>query len=389
MTPSLPMRLADLHQDEALRQREFPVTRDRIYLAHAGVCPLPRRVAEAVRQGAESSMGNDQETALPEGFLIETRARAARLLGARPEEIALVGPTSLGLSTVAAGLDFRRGDNVLIYFDDYPSNVYPWLALGERAVEVRFVQVRELGSIRAADVLGQVDEQTRLVALASCHFISGYRIDLESIGRALRERGILFCLDAIQTLGAFPTPVDHVDFLAADSHKWLLGPCAAGLLYVRGAVQDRLRPWARGWHNVRCPGFVAQEEMVLRPDARRYEAGSHNLLGLAGLGAALGLLEEIGVDSIARDLLHKRRRMVATLLDSGCEVLNPAPPPRHAGGIVSFRPRRPPAEVYARLSAAGVSASLRTDRAGGQWIRFSPHYYNTEAELDHALGLVD
>src|SRR5204863_5017030 len=129
---------------------------------------------------------------------------------------------------------------ILIYFDDYPSNVYPWMALADQGVEVRLMNTRGLGVIRAKDVLGQVDENTALVALASCHFISGYRMDFPAIGKALHERNILFCLDAIQTLGAFPTTVEHVDYLAADAHKWLLGPCGAGLLYVRRDHQDGL-----------------------------------------------------------------------------------------------------------------------------------------------------
>src|SRR6185503_3073226 len=153
-----------------------------------------------------------------------------------------VGPTSLALSFIAEGLAFRKSDNVLVYQDDYPSNVYPWMTLVDRGVEVRFLNARQLGEIRLKDIKGQVDENTRLVALASCHFLAGYRIDLDAIGAYLRERGILFCVDAIQTLGAFPTSAANVDFMAADAHKWLLGPCAAGLMYVRREIQDELRP---------------------------------------------------------------------------------------------------------------------------------------------------
>ena len=170
--------------------------------------------------------------------LDDARKLGAQLLNCQPDEIALVGPTSLALSFVAAGLKFRRGDNILIYHDDYPSNVYPWMALAERGVEVRLLNTRGLGVIRPKDVMGQVDENTRLVALASCHFISGFRLEHQAIGKFLRERGILFCLDAIQTLGAFPTTVEHVDFLAADAHKWLLGPCGAGIFYVRRELQE-------------------------------------------------------------------------------------------------------------------------------------------------------
>jgi len=381
------MTLAELLANEDLRRHEFPVVTRSVYLAHAGVCPLPRRVAEAVAACARDGALGDQETAVPRDFVAQTRALAARLLGAAPEEIALVGPTSLALSLVANGLAFRRHANVLVYFDDYPSNVYPWMSLAERGVEVRFLNVRRLGEIRPLDVLGQVDESTALVALASCHFISGWRLDLPRLGPALRQRGILFCVDAIQSLGAFPTPVEHVDILAADAHKWLLGPCAAGILYVRREVQERLRPTVYGWHNLRCPDFVAREELKFRPDARRYEAGSANLLGLAGLKAALELALEIGVDAIAAELLRKRARLLAALRDRGYEVLGAGAPPENASGIVSFyRPGADMAALHARLAAEGIHTSLRADRAGQRYLRLSPHYYNTDAELDRALA---
>src|SRR5437870_2740980 len=272
------MTSSEILSDEALRQHEFPVAREKIFLAHAGVCPLPRRVAEAIRSHAARSMQGDQEAVLLPYESRRSRELAASLLNAQPDEIAFVGPTSLALSFVAAGLDLKRNDNVLIHFDDYPANVYPWMALAERGVEVRLLNTRELGHIRPMDVLGQVDEQTRLVALASCHFVSGYRIDLNAIGQALHQRNILFCVDAIQSLGAFPTTVEQIDFLAADAHKWLLGPCAAGIFFVRKSLQELLHPTVFGWHNVRCPNYVAQEAIVFRADARRYEAGSQNLL---------------------------------------------------------------------------------------------------------------
>src|SRR5690606_38982405 len=146
------------------------------------------------------------------------------------------------------------------------------------------------------DVMGQVDENTRLVALASCHLISGYRIQITEIGQFPRARGTLSCVDGIQTLAAVPTSAGCVDMPAADAHEWLLGPCAAGILYVRREVQDRLNPPVYGWHNVHCPGFVAQERIVLRKDARKYEAGTHNLLGVIGMMESMRLIQEMGVD---------------------------------------------------------------------------------------------
>jgi selenocysteine lyase/cysteine desulfurase len=306
------------------------------------------------------------------------------------------------LSFVAAGLKFKKSDNILIYHDDYPANVYPWMALAERGVEVRLLNTRGLGVIRPVDVMGQVDENTRLVALASCHFVSGYRIDVQAIGKFLRERGILFCLDAIQTLGAFPTTVEHVDMLAADAHKWLLGPCGAGLLYVRREIQDRVNPPIYGWHNVRCPNFVAQEHIIFRDGAAKYEAGTHNLLGLAGLIAAMELVLEIGIENIAAELLRKRAWLVPALQAKGFTVLNADAKIENASSIISFHQSGPSRDeaastakagedltaLHKKLTDAGVVTSLRADRKGQSYIRFSPHFYNTDVELQRALELL-
>ena len=383
------MTLTELFANEELRRQEFPVARDKIFLAHAGVCPLPRRVAQAIADCAQCGTTNDQETLVFPSRLNEGRKLAAQLLHCQPEEIAFVGPTSLALSFVAAGLNFRKGGNILIYHDDYPSNVYPWMALADQGVEVRLLNTRGLGVIHPRDVVGQVDENTRLVALASCHFITGFRIEFEAIGKFLRERGILFCLDAIQTLGAFPTRVEHVDFLAADAHKWLLGPCGAGVLYVRREVQDRLNPPIYGWHNVHNPNFVAQEKIVFRSGATKYEAGTHNLVGLAGLIAAMELALEIGVENIAAELWRKRTWLVPALQSRGFTVLNGEVKPENASGIVSFYQQgKDLAALHKKLAEAGIVASLRTDRAGNNYLRLAPHYYNTDTELQRMLDLL-
>ncbi|MBI4326292.1 MAG: aminotransferase class V-fold PLP-dependent enzyme [Chloroflexi bacterium] len=383
------MTLAELLANEDLRRHEFPVAREKIFLAHAGVCPLPRRVSEAIQAYCRQGTRGDQEAVLTEAQIHRTRELAGRLLNAEAGEIALVGPTSLSLSFIAGGLPWRKNDNILVYFDDYPSNVYPWMALAAKGVEVRFLNARALGIVRPMDVIGQVDEQTRLVALASCHFVAGYRPDLRAIGEALKKRHILFCVDAIQTLGAFPTPVGHIDFLAADAHKWLLGPCAAGILFVRKSLQAMLLPSAHGWHNVRCPNYVAQEEMVYRSDARRYEAGTANLLGLVGLNAALELLLEIGIDQIAAELLRKRAWLVPALQAKGYSVLHADAPSAHASGIISFhRPESDLAALHQRLERENVVTSLRADRSGQRYLRLSPHFYNTDAELQRLLELL-
>jgi cysteine desulfurase/selenocysteine lyase len=386
------MTLQEILTNEELRQHEFPVTRDKVFLAHAGVCPLPRRASEAIRDYALKITQGDQEALVPDDLVMNTRKLAAQMTGAKPEEIALVGPTSLALSFVASGLNWRKGDNILIYFDDYPSNVYPWLALAERGVQVRLLNIREYGRIRALDVIGQVDESTKMVALASNHFVAGYRLDLDAIGKALRERSILFCVDGIQSLGAFPTPVDYVDFLAADAHKWLLGPLAAGIFYVRKDLHEKFRPPIYGWHNVRCPNYVAQEHIVYPPDARRYEAGSENFLGIVGLHASLQMLMEIGVENIATELLRKRQLLVPALQEKGYTVVQAEAPKENASGIVSFYREGAEMgvlhEVHKKLEAAGITTSLRANRTGQSFIRVSPHFYNTDAELHRMLEVL-
>jgi selenocysteine lyase/cysteine desulfurase len=383
------MTLAEILANEELRRQEFPVARDKIFLAHAGDCPLPRRVARAISDYAEQATASDQETLIFPGALNNGRKLAARLLNCREDEAAFVGPTSLALSFVASGLKFRRSDNIVIYHDDYPSNVYPWMALAAQGIEVRLLNTRGLGVIRPMDVLGQVDENTRLVALASCHFVSGYRIDHAAIGKALRERGILFCLDAIQTLGAFPTTVEHVDFLAADAHKWLLGPCGAGVLYVRRELQDKLNPPIYGWHNVRCPNHVAQEQIVYRSGSKKFEAGSQNLLGLVGLIAAMELILEIGVDNITGELLRKRAWLVPALQAKGCEILHANVMRENASGIISFsKPAHDLTALHQKLLDANIVTSLRVDRAGQRYLRLSPHFYNTDVELRRVVEML-
>jgi len=383
------MTIPEILSNEELRQREYPVTRERVFLAHAGVCPLPQRVSEAIAQYARQCSLGDQETLAPMFHSRETREIAAKLIHATPEEIAFVGPTSLALSYVAAGLRLRRRDNILIYHDDYPANVYPWMALAEKGIQVRLINTRELGRIRTVDVMGQVDEQTRLVALATNHFITGFRLELDAIGKYLRQRNVLFCVDAIQSLGAFPTTVENIDFLAADAHKWLLGPCAAGILYVRKGLIETMRPPVFGWHNVECPEFVAQEKIEFKPDAQRFEVGTSNLLGLVGLRAAMELALELGIENIAAELLRKRAWLVPALIEKGYSVLNADAKPENASAIISFhRPGQDMAAIQTKLEQEKITVSLRTDRAGRRFIRLSPHYYNTDAELRRVLELL-
>ena len=377
----------NLFPDEARRQELFPVCRDKIFLAHAAVAPLPRSVADAICDYTRGSSENHQEFGDVLRDVKHARHTCAQLIGAHADEIALLGPTSLGLSLFANGLDWQPGDEVLCYHGDYPANVYPWLDLRRRGVTVRYLQPAAPGEITPELVERALSPRTKLVALASAHFFTGYRIDVEAIGALLHSRGILFSLDAIQTLGAFPLDVEkaHVDFLSADAHKWMLGPLAIGIVYVRRAHFERLRPTLLGAWNVQSPNFITQDRIEFVPTAQRYEPGVLNIAGILGMKAALDAFLTQGMDTVAARLLELKAHLVRQLDLLGFTILGPAEGPA-ASSITTFRhATASSAALFAALEKAHVIASLRHDREGRDYLRFSPHYYNTEAELDTAL----
>jgi selenocysteine lyase/cysteine desulfurase len=369
-----------------VRRREFPVFEKKVFLAHAGVSPLPRCVTEAMSRYVEAAGHDNQEDVLPDQLVRETRQLAAKLIEADGDEIAFVGSTSMGLAMVATGLSWQPGDNLVCYRDDYPANVYPWMDLVSHGVEVRFVEPEQFGNVTVEDVERAVTDKTRLVTLASAHFQSGWRLDVDAIGRFLKSRGILFCLDGIQTFGGLRTSMRHVDFAAADAHKWLLGPLGIGILYVRKEHFERLHPPLVGWHNAACPDFVAQGALKFWPDARRYEPGSLNLVGIVGLRAALELILGIGIDAIEERVLALAQRAVTGGLQKGLAVVGPDGG-KGLSGIVSFAASdRDLGMLHGELVQAGIATSLRRLRDGAQCLRVSAHFCNREEEIDRFLA---
>ena len=380
--------LHELVDNEEKRREAFPICRNKIFMAHAAVTALPRVVADAVIRFIEESAANFENFAALLKSIQEARASAANLIGSSPEEIALIGPTSLGLSLFANGIDWRGGDEVICYLDDYPANVYPWLNLRSRGVTVRLLHPVETGALTAELVADALTSKTRLVALASCNFVSGYRIDLNAIGRLLREKEILFSVDAIQTLGAFPTTVEYVDFLSADAHKWMLGPLAIGIVYVRRECFDLCRPTLLGSWNVKAPGFIAQEEIEFQPTAQRYEPGAMNVMGIFGMKAAIDLLLEIGIASVAERILTITAQLAGGLQGLGFTLLSSAGGPNASGIVTVSRPGTDMEALFERLTAANIVCSSRQDRQRRHYIRFSPHFYNTEGEVDQVLKVI-
>ncbi|MEX2578474.1 MAG: aminotransferase class V-fold PLP-dependent enzyme [Verrucomicrobiales bacterium] len=380
--------LDKVETDEGWRRGAFPACRDRIFLAHAAVAALPQVAVAAMDEfNRASSTGELDYSRVLLKQMDEVRESAARLVECDADEIALLGPTSLGLSLVANGLDWKPGDEVVTYLDDYPANVYPWKNLERLGAKVVYLEPEETGRITPELVRDTVTPRTKLFALASNHFLTGYQLDVEAVGEIAREHGILFCLDAIQTAGAFPTLAKHVDFLSADSHKWMLGPMTAGVVYVKRSRFDELRPSLLGAWNVKSPDFIARDAVDFEPGARRYEPGVLNAPGLLGMRASMDMLTGIGIENVAARLRHLGGVVRAGLDDLGFDLVGPRGG-KEASGIVTFTDRRDPDRVgvlYRRLSEAGVVSSFRHDRKGVPYIRFSPHFYNTRAEIEQVL----
>ncbi len=374
-------------QSEAERLEQFPVAKSQIFTGHAGVTALPRCVADAMRDYITRSCEQHQEFGAVIKDMARARKRSAELIGANADEIALLGPTSLGLSLFANGLDWKPGDELICYQDDYPANVYPWTNLRRLGVEVKFLKPETPGKITPELVEAALTPRTKMVALASCHFLTGWRIDVDAIGRLLHERGVLFSLDAIQTLGAFSTRVEHVDFLSADAHKWLLGPLAIGIVYVARRNFERCHPTLIGAWNVHSPNFITQDDIAFTGTAQRYEPGVLNTTGMYGMLAAIDLLLECGLDAVSARILDVRDYLHRALEELGFESLSPSPDEPLRSGILTVRhPAHGSAQLFAAFERAKITASLRNTRSGDAWLRFSPHFYNTREEMDRIVA---
>jgi selenocysteine lyase/cysteine desulfurase len=357
---------------------QFPVCERLVYLNHAAVAPLSKRAAEAMKHLADDclqygSLHYDQWLAAYEGV----RSAAAALIGSEKSEIALVKNTSEGIATVAMGLDWKPGDRVVGFREEFPANYFPWKKLEHRGVAVTWLSIH--------DSLEQIDAAcrgARLLAISFVQYLGGYRAPLEAIGEICSRNGCIFLVDAIQGLGAFPVHVRtcHIDALAADGHKWLLGPEGCGILYISQELQPQVDPVEFGWTNVAHYADYASRDMALRPDAGRYECGTLNTIGCFGLRAAIELLLEVGVGQIAPVIQDLADRIDRGVQAKGYEVLEKRTPATGAG-IVSFRkPGLRSGDIVRHLRSQGVVAAPR-----GEWVRTSPHYYISPHDIDRFL----
>jgi len=359
----------------------FPVTRNVVYFNHAAVGPLSVRACEAM-EGHARDQRDFGALHWKQWYAEIDRAResAARLIGGRPEEVAVLKNTSEGLSFVAGGLRWAEGDNVVTTALEFPSNWTPWKRLEEQRVECR---VAALPTVDELDKL--IDERTRIVTVSSVAFHNGFTADLEAIGALCARKNVLFCVDAIQSVGVLPIDVRKakIDFLAADGHKWMCGPEGAAIFYVAAERLELLDVLESGWTNVQRGGKFIGCGTEWLPDARRFEAGSLNTNGVYGLRAALDLIHEVGIDTIAARALQTATLLANELANIGWTVASPQP---IRSPIVAATP--PDVEKsllrwHRRLEENGIVTAPREG-----FIRFSPHFYNDREEVERVIGAI-
>lgn len=363
----------------------FPVTSNLIYMNCAAVGPLSLPAAEAM-----IALAVDQRE---HGALhwrdwleeyVKLREAAARLIGAAPAEISLLKNTSEGLSFVAQGLRWRAGDNVVTTDLEFPSNSTPWRNLDSRGVEVRVVRSRE-GAYGPDDVEALIDGRTRIVSVSSVAFHNGFAADLEAIGEICARRGVLFCVDAIQSVGVLPMDVRRyrIDFLAADGHKWMCGPEGCAIFYVAKEKLEELDVLEHGWMNVDRRGKFIDCAADLLPDGRRFEAGSLNTAGTYALRASIELLLETGIETIAEYVVGLASRFAERLEGIGWRVATPRPIRSAIVGAIPPGVEPTLLRWHRHLEENGVVCAPREGM-----LRFSPHLYNEDAEVDRVIELL-
>ena len=363
-----------------LRDEEFPVAKQWVFLDHAAVAPLPKRSADTIIAWTEDSRDNGVvHWPAWARKLDETRGRLARLINAHRDEIALAVNTTQGIGFIAEGFPFQPGDNVVTAAEEYPSNIYPWMNLASRGVELRRVPTRPDARIWIDDLAAAIDDRTKLLTISHVEFASGFRNDLDRIGELCRDRGVAFFVDAIQGLGPHRIDVSRtpIDFLAADGHKWLLGPEGAGFFYVRREWIDRLRPIMIGWHSVAHSPDHSRIEFNLKPNAQRWEGGSFPMAGLQGFGASLELIMELGPEAVSERILDRADRAREVAEAAGWTVYGSSDPQDRSAIVSLIRPDTDYAAAVREFRQRQIVVSLR----GGR-LRVSPHIYNDDEDLD-------
>ena len=362
---------------------EFPLQPQVIYLNHAAVAPWPKRTGDAVARFAQENVSRGA-TNYPHWLEVEKalRDKLARLIGAPSRKnIALQKNTSEGLSVIAYGLDWQAGDQIVISDQEFPSNRIVWESLQSQGVEV--VEVSLDGPNPEQNLIGALNSNVKLLSISSVQYGTGLALDLDQLGQACRSRDILYCVDAIQSIGAMPFNVEQnqADFVVADGHKWMLGPEGVALFYLSDRMLNQLKLNQYGWHMVKNRGNYDVKTWERATDATRYECGSPNMLGAFALNSSLELLLEVGMEQVYEQLLDnviylqnllEQRADVSLITDISRPIRS---------GIITFKHNRIDSpDLFEQLKLKGIVCAYR-----GGGIRFSPHFYTPKSRLEQAV----
>jgi cysteine desulfurase/selenocysteine lyase len=366
------------------RREQFPFFKNKIALTHASVSPLPAHSSQAIADYALRCSAEGQLETIHFPIYARCKERLAALLnnGAKPEEIAFAGSTSHALGLVASSFPWREGDNCVVFEGDFPANVIIWKNLTRtHGVEVRVVPFKKYMDLTPDDLAPYIDENTRLVSLSAVNFLTGYALDLKSFSDFLKPKGIRICVDAIQALGAVQPDLSGVDFVCADSHKWMLGPNGIAFLWCRADILPEMHPQILGWLAVEQRENWFKYDTTPFPTAERFEPGARNYLGVIGMEASLEVIQQVGMPTVERRVVELRDYAAQKLEAIGCELLW-KPDPQIKSGNLSFRP--PTDDVLGLFNELDkqFALSIRTWHDGREWIRISAHFMNHESDIN-------
>lgn len=369
--------------NEAIR-RLFPAAEKYAYLNSAAVAPVPTVAAEAVAAQLKDAGENGSVNFL-DWVKTKNRARtiAAEMLGARSEQIAFTRNTSDGLATVANGLKWEKGDNIVSFAKEFPANFYAWRRVRDVfGVELRLCSERN-GRIDVDELVGLIDEHTKVVAVSAVQFGSGFRADLERIGRAARAVDALFVVDIIQAFGALPLdlPAQLVDAAAGASHKWLCAPEGCGILYLSDRARERVEPTTVGWISVDDAWNFEDVEQPFKPNALAWESGTGAASLFYGLEQSLKILQTAGAENIEKYLEDLTDYLCDALAGKDYEIVSSRKRSeksqivciRHNGGST-------PNQIAERLQAENIIVSPRGDR-----LRVAPHFFNNRRDIERLI----
>ena len=372
------------------RREQFPFFQHKICLTHASVAPLPARASEALVDFSRRLSHDGQFDFVSQDVYARAKERIAQMLGngARPAEVAMANSTSHALGLVATSFPWRAGDNCVVVDGDFPANVIIWKNLQPtQNVEIRMVPYRATGEWTWEDFEPLLDDRTRLVAVSAVNFLTGCPLDLKTLGEKLHARGIALCVDAIQAFGAVSLDYSTSDFVCADAHKWMLGPLGAAFTWFSPRYLSQMRPQILGWLAVENRDDWFHYGIEPFPSAERFEPGARNYLGTVGMEASLALLQDVGLETVEKRVVHLRDYGAQKLAAAGAQILwrGDASKP---SGTVSFRLKNQDMQaLYARLDSR-FALALRNDRTGDAWVRVAPHFMNCEDDLDELTTAV-